>query len=125
MLQDSFTFFFTVLAICQSLSENYAVRLLTHIAKQLETSNHLEFYLLWTKHLLFTWGRFLKDNSLDVMPTLISIQKNLSRSYESLGRMYVEVFFYSLIVYGDRALLLLVPYGLVQGSPFFKNLVSG
>lgn len=76
-----------VLGICQSLTSNFAVKLLSQISKQLESSGHLEFYLLWAKHLLFTYGRYLKDNSLDFMSLLINLQKNLSRSYENLGRM--------------------------------------
>eukprot|EP00112_Aurelia_sp_Birch-Aquarium-sp1_P009002 Seg2008.2 transcript_id=Seg2008.2/GoldUCD/mRNA.D3Y31 product="Periodic tryptophan protein 2-like" protein_id=Seg2008.2/GoldUCD/D3Y31 len=73
--------------ICQSITEAFAVRLLNHVSKQLESSGHLEFYLLWTKHLLFTWGRYFKDNSLDVMPLLISLQKNLTRTSDSLGKL--------------------------------------
>eukprot|EP00794_Sanderia_malayensis_P007000 gene6999-7785_t len=73
--------------ICQFLRETYATRLLNHISRQLETSNHLEFYLIWTKHLLFTWGKYFKENSLDILPVLINLQKNLSKNYESLGRL--------------------------------------
>lgn len=73
--------------ISQSLTDVFAVRLLNHVAKQLEVSGHLEFYLLWTKHILFSWGKFLKENSLEFMPLLISLQKNLTGSAENLGKL--------------------------------------
>ena len=76
-----------VQSICQSLTDVFAVRLLNHVAKQLEVSSHLEFYLLWTKHLLFSWGKHLKDNSLEYMPLLINLQKNLSKASENLGKL--------------------------------------
>jgi len=73
--------------ICQSLGDEFSVRLLNHVAKQLETSNHLEFYLLWSKHLLFSSGKHLKENSLEHMPLFISLQKNLTRASENLGKL--------------------------------------
>ena len=76
-----------VQGICQSMTEAFAVQLLNHVAKQLESSGHLEFYLIWTKELLFTWGKYIKENSLEVMPLLINLQKSLARTSEDLGRM--------------------------------------
>eukprot|EP00795_Rhopilema_esculentum_P000504 gene504-10184_t len=73
--------------ICQSMTESFAVQLLNHVAKQLESSGHLEFYLIWTKQLLFTWGKYIKENSLEVMPLLINLQKSLARTSEDLGRL--------------------------------------
>jgi len=65
--------------VASAIPEVYLEKLLNFIAKQLECSGHLEFYLSWCKELLVSHGRFCKTNSRTLMPILRLLQKSLSR----------------------------------------------
>lgn len=70
--------------ICSTLPETFAHSLLLTIARGLQTSTHLEFYLNWCCSLLATHG-----NKSDLLQHhgLLSLQESLSQKYESLNRM--------------------------------------
>ncbi|XP_018785089.1 PREDICTED: periodic tryptophan protein 2 homolog [Bactrocera latifrons] len=70
--------------ICSTLPETFAPALLQILARGLQTSRHLEFYLEWCTGLLTTHG-----NKSDLLQhhALLSLQESLSQKYESLNRI--------------------------------------
>ncbi|XP_025828852.1 periodic tryptophan protein 2 homolog [Agrilus planipennis] len=68
-----------------NLGEKFAERLLIVIASALESSRHLEFYLVWAEHLLTIHGPKIKSQKN--MPGLIALQKGLTRKYEELSKL--------------------------------------
>uniref|UniRef100_A0A034VCB5 Periodic tryptophan protein 2-like protein n=2 Tax=Bactrocera dorsalis TaxID=27457 RepID=A0A034VCB5_BACDO len=70
--------------ICSTLPETFAPALLQILARGLQTSTHLEFYLEWCTGLLATHG-----NKSDLLQhhALLSLQESLSQKYESLNRI--------------------------------------
>lgn len=63
----------------------YATRCLKFIADILETTRHLEFYLLWIRHMLTMHGAKMKGP--DSLPVLLALQKFMKRSQDELGKM--------------------------------------
>ncbi|GAV07744.1 hypothetical protein RvY_17551 [Ramazzottius varieornatus] len=76
-----------ILLIVQILSDKYTKLLLTFCAMQLETSPHLEFYLMWIKTALFVHGKKLKSHSSNIMPILHTLQKALLRKKDDVLRL--------------------------------------
>lgn len=70
--------------IVRSLPDAYAERTLQFIAKYLNTSQHVEFYLNWACSLLTYHGP--KDNILSHQ-SLLTLQQSLSRKYELLSKV--------------------------------------
>ncbi|GLV37986.1 uncharacterized protein CBL_07783 [Carabus blaptoides fortunei] len=68
-----------------SLSEKYIERLLMIIANYLETSPHIEFYLIWIQHLLTIHGPKIRPQSN--LPALLALQKSLHSKYEDLSKI--------------------------------------
>ncbi|XP_039956315.1 periodic tryptophan protein 2 homolog [Bactrocera tryoni] len=70
--------------ICSTLPETFAPALLQILARGLQASTHLEFYLEWCTGLLATHG-----NKSDLLQhhALLSLQESLSQKYESLNRI--------------------------------------
>lgn len=62
----------------------YAERALDFVNKQLTASQHIEFYLSWSTHLLTMYAN--KDNVLK-QQTLIATQDSLTRKYEALNKI--------------------------------------
>ncbi|XP_041358721.1 periodic tryptophan protein 2 homolog [Gigantopelta aegis] len=73
--------------ICRNLPENYVDKLLSFVANQIESSAHIEFYLMWIKTLLTAHGPKLKQRSQLVMATIRNLQKNITRKYEDIGKL--------------------------------------
>jgi len=69
------------------LSDQYVERLIEFVADQLESSNHLEFCLLWVKTLLMTHGQRLKNRSMNVLSTLHNLQRILYNKQQSLEKI--------------------------------------
>ena len=80
-----------VAVISQNLADVYVDKALSFVAGQLESSRHIAFYLRWCEHLLTRHGAKLKQRAPDIMPTVRSLQKNLTRRYNELGKMWVSV----------------------------------
>nr|XP_014091332.1 periodic tryptophan protein 2 homolog [Bactrocera oleae] len=70
--------------ICSTLPETFAPSLLQILARGLQTSTHLEFYLEWCTGLLTTHGN---KSELLQHHALLSLQESLSQKYESLNRI--------------------------------------
>jgi periodic tryptophan protein 2 len=79
----------TVEMTVRSLPEVYLERALKFVASSLESTRHIEFYLLWVQHLLTTYGSTTQSNSREaqVTPILLTLQKNLTKKYEELAKM--------------------------------------
>lgn len=77
--------FLVVELIVQGLGEKFVERLLMIIAGALDSSRHLEFYLIWAQTVLTAHGP--KINPQKNMPALLSLEKALSRKYEQLSKM--------------------------------------
>ncbi|KAK1934325.1 Periodic tryptophan protein 2 [Phytophthora citrophthora] len=78
--------------VAQTLrGEMYLQRLLQLLAKRMERSPHLEFYLQWSLAVLNTHGQTLRDDpssSTTCLPTLRSLQKSIARHLQDLAKMY-------------------------------------
>ena len=68
----------------RSLPEAYMERTLKFVASVLESTQHVEFYLIWVQHLLTAYGPRV---SAHVMPTLLTLYKNLTKKYEELAKL--------------------------------------
>ncbi|XP_031564589.1 periodic tryptophan protein 2 homolog [Actinia tenebrosa] len=73
--------------VVQSLSEVYVDKMLKFVSGELESSRHLEFYLLWCKELFTVHGQAIKQRSPNVMHVLRTLQKNMTRHQEDLGQL--------------------------------------
>ncbi|RLN47576.1 hypothetical protein BBJ29_005926 [Phytophthora kernoviae] len=77
--------------VAQTLrGETYLQRLLQLLAKRLERSPHLEFYLQWSLAVLNTHGQTLRDDpasSSTCLPTLRSLQKSIARHLHDLAKI--------------------------------------
>ncbi|XP_053658215.1 periodic tryptophan protein 2 homolog [Anopheles marshallii] len=67
-----------------SLPDEYALRTLQFVAKNVGTSQHIEFYLRWSNLLLTRLGQ---DDSLLDAQTLVTLHQNLNRKYEQLNKI--------------------------------------
>ncbi|CAI5731041.1 unnamed protein product [Peronospora destructor] len=68
----------------------YLQRLLQLLAKRMERSPHLEFYLQWSLAVLNTHGQTLRDDpssSATYLPTLRSLQKSIARHLQDLAKI--------------------------------------
>ncbi|OWZ21378.1 Periodic tryptophan protein 2 [Phytophthora megakarya] len=77
--------------VAQTLhGEMYLQRLLQLLAKRMECSPHLEFYLQWSLAVLNTHGQTLRDDpssSATCLPTLRSLQKSIARHLQDLAKI--------------------------------------
>ncbi|TDH70720.1 hypothetical protein CCR75_004241 [Bremia lactucae] len=75
--------------VAQTLrGELYLQRLLQLLAKRMERSPHLEFYLQWSLAVLNSHGQTLRDDpasSATCLPTLRSLQKSIARHLQDLA----------------------------------------
>lgn len=71
----------------ENLPDVYVDKLMSFVAGMIESSAHVEFYLIWASRLLMLHGPKLKQRSQKVMATLRCMQKNVTRKSEELGKM--------------------------------------
>uniref|UniRef100_A0A182YAC3 WD_REPEATS_REGION domain-containing protein n=1 Tax=Anopheles stephensi TaxID=30069 RepID=A0A182YAC3_ANOST len=67
-----------------SLPDEYALRTLQFVAKNVGSSQHIEFYLRWSNLLLTRLGQV--DSLLDAQ-TLVTLHQNLNRKYDQLNKI--------------------------------------
>lgn len=77
-------FLITVNLVVATLPDEYAHRTLQFVAKQLEATQHVQFYLQWACQLITLHGP--KEDVLSAH-TLLALQQNLSRKYEQLSKV--------------------------------------
>lgn len=73
--------------VVQGINEHQLSKMLTFVAKQLEDSAHLQFYLTFAKNIMTSHGSYMKNNSRSLMPVLRMLQKSLSRHSGALSSM--------------------------------------
>ncbi|XP_021930925.1 periodic tryptophan protein 2 homolog isoform X2 [Zootermopsis nevadensis] len=73
----------------RSLPEVYMERTLKFVASSLESTRHVEFYLIWIQHMLTAYGPTFQVHlkQAQVMPILLTLQKNLTKKYEELAKI--------------------------------------
>ncbi|XP_071951728.1 periodic tryptophan protein 2 homolog [Antedon mediterranea] len=76
-----------VSVVCQGLANVYVRKLLAFVAKQLENSHHVEFYLDWCQALLLEHGPSIKVESSSVMALLRTLQKSLTTRRDELSKL--------------------------------------
>lgn len=73
--------------LVKQLPETYVNKTLFFAAGQIEASQHLEFYTHWLHRLLYVHGPALKLRAQSVMPTLTTVQKNLTKKHQDLAKI--------------------------------------
>lgn len=73
--------------VVDSLADNYIDKLMSFIAIQIEKSAHLEFYLNWSRSILYKHGNRIKQRSLAKMSILCNLEKSLNKKFEDLAKM--------------------------------------
>ena len=75
--------------IVKALPFNFVERCLTKIAVILENTQHLEFYLIWTKSLLTSHGINLKNSlfSTQLLSILRLLQRNIKNHFDNLDNI--------------------------------------
>lgn len=77
----------SITLVVQSLKDVYLKRLMELLAKKIDASPHLEFYLQWSLALLNTHGTKLRDEPSDFMATLRALQKSIARHLNDLAKI--------------------------------------
>lgn len=70
--------------VAAGLPDEYAHRTLQFVAKQLEQTQHVQFYMQWACRLLTVHGP--KEELLSAH-TLLTLHQNISRKYEQLSKV--------------------------------------
>ncbi|CAG5124103.1 unnamed protein product, partial [Candidula unifasciata] len=73
--------------IIETLPDTYVDKLLAFTGHMIESSAHIEFYLLWLLPLLSMHGPKLKQRSQQITASLRTIQRNVTRKYEDLRKI--------------------------------------
>lgn len=77
----------TIDIVVDSLSDVYIDKLLAFVANQIERSAHLEFYLIWSKTILYKHGNRIKQRASMRLSILCNLEKALTKKFEDLGKM--------------------------------------
>ncbi|KAL4230154.1 U3 snoRNP protein [Mactra antiquata] len=77
----------SVEVILKNLPDTYIDKVLTFVATMIESSAHIEFYLIWASKLFMLHGPKLKQRSQKVMASLRSMQKNVTKKSDEIGKM--------------------------------------
>lgn len=80
-------YFSAVEVIVENLPDIYVDKLLVFLATQIENTTHIEFYLLWVNRILMIHGLKLKQRSQRIISCVRTLQKNVNRKYEDIGKM--------------------------------------
>lgn len=76
-----------ITVVCSSLPDVYVDKLLDFVASTLEKSNHLQFYLTWTRCLLTLHGQKLKNRSGTILPSVQQLLKSIQRHHGDLSKL--------------------------------------
>ncbi|DAZ99051.1 TPA: hypothetical protein N0F65_010937, partial [Lagenidium giganteum] len=77
----------SIVLVAPSLKDTYLRRFLQFVAKRLDKSPHLEFYLQWCLAVLNAHGAKLRDESGEFMSTLRALQKSLAHHLNDLSKI--------------------------------------
>ena len=73
--------------VVKNLPDVYVDKLLHFIGGQLETTRHIEFYLMWSQKLMVLHGPKIKNRSQSIRGYLQTMQKNLTLRYQDLSKV--------------------------------------
>ena len=76
--------------VATSIPAVYLLKLLTVLSVKLEKSPHLEYYLQWSRHVLNSHGRYLRENSSKFASVMRSLHRSLSRQHDGIGKLCEE-----------------------------------
>lgn len=60
---------------------------MSFIAAMIESTAHIEFYMIWASKLFMLHGPKLKQRSQKIMASLRTMQKNVTKKAEELGKL--------------------------------------
>ena len=86
-------------------AEQHLERLMQIIAKQMDGSPHIEFYLEWCLQLLHTHGRFMEQHRSSFMRAFRAMHKSVQTRHDELKTICNENR-YTLDFIGDQAVLI-------------------
>ncbi|GAY60045.1 hypothetical protein CUMW_199080 [Citrus unshiu] len=72
-------------AVASSIPYRYMQRLIEALSDLLESCPHLEFMLRWCQELCKTHGNTIQQNSRNLLPSLKSLQKSITRIHQDLA----------------------------------------
>ncbi|OIV98316.1 hypothetical protein TanjilG_16643 [Lupinus angustifolius] len=72
-------------AVATSIPNRYLQRLIEALADLLENCPHLEFILRWSQELCKAHGNSIQQNSRNLLPSLKSLQKSITRIHQDLA----------------------------------------
>ncbi|KAK0596579.1 hypothetical protein LWI29_016985 [Acer saccharum] len=72
-------------AVTSSITHRYMQRLIEAVAELLESCPHLEFILCWCQELCKSHGSSIQQNSRNLLPSLKSLQKVITRIHQDLA----------------------------------------
>lgn len=79
----------SIALVAQALKDSYLKRLMELLAKRIDKSPHLEFYLQWSLAVLNAHGAKLRDDPSDFLATFRALQKSIAYHLSDLAKMYV------------------------------------
>ena len=79
----------SIALVAGALKDTYLKRLLMLVAKRIDASPHLEFYLQWSLAVLNAHGAKLRNESTEFLATLRSLQKSIAHHVHDLAKVYV------------------------------------
>ncbi|CAL5327694.1 unnamed protein product [Camellia sinensis] len=71
--------------VASSVPSKYLQRLIEAFADLLDSCPHLEFMLQWSQELCKAHGQYIKQNSRNLLPSLKSLQKAITRLHQDLA----------------------------------------
>ncbi|KAJ0076070.1 hypothetical protein Patl1_34448 [Pistacia atlantica] len=72
-------------AVASSIPHRYMQRLIEALSDLLESCPHLEFILRWSQELCKTHGNSIQQNSRNLLPSLKSLQKAITRIHQDIA----------------------------------------
>ncbi|TYZ61160.1 hypothetical protein PybrP1_012376 [[Pythium] brassicae (nom. inval.)] len=77
----------SIALVAQALKDSYLKRLLQLLAKRIDASPHLEFYLQWSLAVLNAHGAKLRDDPGDFLATFRALQKSVTHHLTDLAKI--------------------------------------
>lgn len=77
-------FYFLVPLVVPSLPDDFAQRALNFVVKMLQSSPHIEFYLLWGNTIMTIHG---EKESVMATQTLVALHQAYNHRFESINKM--------------------------------------
>ena len=79
----------TVEVIVENLPDRYVDKLLERLSQYIESSPHVQYYTMWSLHVLTLHGPAIKHRSRQLVSVCTSLHKSLTHKHEQLRKMWV------------------------------------